>query len=252
MKFDYPQAHQIPDLRLLWKKAFGDPDAFLDGFFSTGYDPRRCRCVLVDNQVAAALYWFDISWDDLKCAYLYAVATDPDFRGRGLCRVLMADTATLLKEAGYDGLLLVPQEEGLFSMYAKMGYLPGTEICEFRSAAAGVPASIREITAAEYASRRAALLPPGSVIQEGESLPFLGWLARFYASDDFLAAVSQAPDQLRILEFLGDPSRAGTLVAALGHREAPLRTPGAGRLFSMYLPLSDRCIRPGYFSFCFD
>ena len=252
MKFDYPQTHQIPELRQLWKKAFGDPDVFLDGFFSTGYDSRRCRCALSDGQVAAALYWFNISWDGLKCAYIYAVATDPVFRGQGLCRGLMADTAALLKEAGYDGLLLVPQEENLFSMYAKMGYLPGTDIREFHCAAIENAIPIREISSAEYASRRAALLPPGGVTQAGENLPFLDWLAYFYAADDFLAAVSRAPGHLRILEYLGNPSQAPALVAALGHRESTLRMPGEGRTYSMYLPLSPRCTRPGYFAFCYD
>lgn len=252
MKFDYPQTHQIPQLRQLWKDAFGDPDEFLDGFFATGYDSRRCRCALAEGRVAAALYWFDISWDNLKCAYLYAVATDPGFRGRGLCRQLMADTAALLKEAGYDGLLLVPQEEGLFAMYRKMGYLPATNIAEFHCAGADAAASIREISAAEYASRRASLLPPGAVIQEGNNLPFLEWLARFYVCDDSLAAVSRAPNHLRVLEYLGDLTQAGELVAALGQREATIRTPGTDRPYSMYLPLTSRCNRPGYFAFCFD
>lgn len=252
MKFDYPQPHQIPELRQLWKEAFGDPDVFLDGFFSIGYDPHRCRCVAVDGRIAAALYWFDISWDQLKCAYIYAVATDPAFRGKGLCRNLMADTAKLLKDAGYDGMLLVPQEEGLFAMYRKMGYLPATNIAEFHCAGADKAASIQEISAAEYASRRAALLPRGSVIQEGDNLPFLDWLACFYASEDFLAAVSRAPGHLRILEYLGDPTQAGALVTALGHRESTFRAPGADRPYSMYLPLSSRCGKPSYFAFAFD
>ena len=252
MKFDYPQAHQIPQLRLLWKNAFGDPDVFLDGFFTTGYDPRRCRCALVEGRVAAALYWFDISWDNLKCAYLYAVATDPDFRGRGLCRHLMEDTARILKENGYEGILLVPQDEGLFSMYGKMGYLPGTSINEFHCAASDAAVSIREISAAEYATRRAALLPPGTVTQEGNNLPFLEWLARFYVCDGFLAVVSRAPDHLRVLEYLGDPTQTGALVAALGQREATIRTPGNEKAFSMYLPLHSNCPKPEYFAFCFD
>ena len=251
MRFECPREDRIPQLRQLWKNAFGDTDEFLDLFFSTGFCPHRCRCVTVEGQVAAALYWFDIRWDGLPCAYLYAVATDPSFRGRGLCRALMADTAAHLRTAGYEGALLVPQNDGLFGMYGKMGYLPATNICE-TICAARAPAAIREIGVSEYAALRRPLLPRRSVVQEGDNLTFLSALARFYAGDGFLAAACLERDHLRILEYLGDPDAAGGLVAALGRTEATLRTPGPGKPFSMYLPLSDRCSPPEYFAFPFD
>ena len=252
MKFDYPAPEQIPALRSLWKTAFGDGDAFLDLFFSSAYTPRRCRCAVEDDRVAAALYWFDVSWNDCRCAYIYAVATDPRYRGRGICRKLMADTAALLKGNGYQGILLVPQEEGLFSMYAKMGYLPGSSLDEFHCAASEHTVPIREITAAEYAAHRRISLPPGGVIQEGENLTFLAGIARFYRGDGFLAAVSREEAHLRILEYLGDPDQIAPLVAALGRREATVRTPGNSKAFSMYLPLTPDCPKPEYFAFCFD
>lgn len=252
MKFDHPHQDQIPALRQLWKKAFGDTDAFLDLFFSTGFHPLRCRCILDDHRIVAALYWFDICWDNLRGAYLYAVATDPEYRGRGLCRALMEDTAALLTASGYDGALLVPQEDGLIAMYTKMGYLPATAIREELCTAGTVPVPIREISAREYAKARLPLLPPRSVIQEAENLTFLETIARFYRGDGFLAAVSRETEHLRILEFLGDDSLAGGFLAALGHSEATLRSPGGQTPYAMYRPLSNRCSKPVYFGFCFD
>ena len=79
---DYPQAEQLPALRQLWKQAFGDTDAFLDIFFSTAFSPERCRCVVTDGEVAAALYWFSCEADGQPLAYLYAVATAERFRGQ--------------------------------------------------------------------------------------------------------------------------------------------------------------------------
>lgn len=252
MRFDYPREDQIPQLRQLWKKAFGDTDAFLDIFFSTAFSPRRCRYILLENRIAAALYWFDVRWNDLPCAYIYAVATDPDFRGQGLCRALMEDAAHILEKAGYDGALLVPQDEGLRAMYGKMGYLSATRLDEFHCAASDHSTPILELTAAEYAADRRIRLPALSVLQEGENLTFLSQLARFYKGDRFLAAVSREQDHLRILEYLGDSAEIGSLIAALGHREATVRTPGERVPFAMYRPLSERCTRPNYFSFCFD
>ena len=59
MTIDSPKIDQLPQLRALWKEAFGDTDAYLDSFFTLGFSPERCRCVTEDGQVSAALYWFD-------------------------------------------------------------------------------------------------------------------------------------------------------------------------------------------------
>ena len=59
-----PRKEQIPKLRALWKEAFGDTDDFLDSFFETAFDKERCRCVVIDGEVAAALYWFDCDVKD--------------------------------------------------------------------------------------------------------------------------------------------------------------------------------------------
>ena len=101
------------------------------GFFASGYSPRRCRCAAENGNVAAALYWFDAEFRGQKFAYLYAVATHPDFRNRGLCRTLMADTAACLTERGYDGALLMPQDSGLREMYGRMGFRDCCTVSEF-------------------------------------------------------------------------------------------------------------------------
>ena len=251
MTADYPGFGDIAQLRSLWKKAFGDTDAFLDIFFSTGYSPDRCRFIRQGGIIGTALYWMDLSWDDRKFAYIYAVATDPDCRGQGLCRQLMADTAALLTGRGYAGAILVPQAEGLRAMYAKMGYLPAAPIDQVLCVAS-VPCPITQINLLDYAARRASLVPEGSLALGREALEFLGELARFYVGDGFLAAVSLEQEHLRILEYLGNRELAPGLVAALGATEATLRTPGQGSAFGMYLPLSQGCPRPEYYPFAFD
>ena len=100
-------------LKDLWKLAFGDSDEVIEAFFRTAFAPERCRYLEIGGQTATALYWFDTQWTGQKFAYLYAVATHPDFRGQGLCRRLMEETHAILTEQGYDGALLMPAEAGL-------------------------------------------------------------------------------------------------------------------------------------------
>ena len=100
MKIDYPIPQQYEGLVHLWQEAFGDTRAFIGGFFRTAFSPARCRCVTLDGQVAAALYWMDLRLGDHRYAYLYAVAVAKAFRGRGLCAKLMADTRSTLTLRG--------------------------------------------------------------------------------------------------------------------------------------------------------
>jgi GNAT superfamily N-acetyltransferase len=252
MKPDYPKLRQIPGLRKLWKEAFGDSDAFLDLFFASGFSPDRCRCIANGDEIAAVCYWFDITCEGQKLAYVYAVATAKASRGQGLCRKLLADCADLLKAQGYSGILLVPQDEGLIRMYGGMGYLPATRLGEALWAAGDTAAPLRELTPEEYTRLREGRLPPFSALQEGPGLTFLGTQARFYEGPDFLTAVSRETEHLRILEYLGDTASIPSFIRALGHREATVRLPGDDRPYGMYLPLTADCKKPEYFAFSYD
>jgi len=251
MTIDAPQNIHIPALRRLWKQAFGDEDAFLDSFFAMGYAPERCRQLTVDGHLAAALYWFDCEWAGGRLAYLYAVATDAAFRGRGLCRALMEDTHRQLKELGYDGAVLVPGSESLFRLYEKMGYRTCSTIREFSCTAAHTPAKLRRISAEAYALLRRQLLPVGSVVQEGKTLAFLQTYAAFYAGENLILAASREDDKLIVSELLGESQSAAGIVSALGCTQGRFRTPGKDKPFSMYHPLSDRPA-PSYFGLALD
>lgn len=252
MRIDAPTPSLEPQLRRLWKDAFGDSDAFLDAFFSTAYSPDRCRCVTVDDRLAAALYWFDISCTDQKMAYLYAVATAPAFREQGFCRALMGNTHIHLASLGYRGALLVPDGEALTRMYAGLGYRPSSGIREFVCAMGSAPISLHRIDREEYARLRRQLLPPGGVIQEGENLTFLETQAEFYAGLDFLLAARREEGLLLGLELLGNADAAPGILSALGSPRGQFRTPGTHQPFAMFLPLKADAEAPSHFGLAFD
>lgn len=251
MTIKSPTQDQIPQLRKLWQQAFGDTDAFLDIFFSAAFSPTRCRCVLVEGDVAAALYWFSCEAGGQPLAYLYAVATDEKFRGRGLCRRLMEDTHSHLASLGYAGALLVPGDAGLREMYRGMGYADATGIQTF-SCKADQPVLLEELDAAEYAAQRRKLLPPNGVVQEGENLRFLERLGRFYRGEDFLLCAVKAGDCLTVPELLGNAAAAPGIVAALGCKEGAFTVPGEEKPFAMVIALTPDFQKPSHFAFAFD
>ncbi len=249
MKIDYPAESQIPALKALWAKCFPDPQSAIDAFFTTGFSLERCRVVNKDGNIAAALYWLDAAYRDQKLAYLYAVATDPECRGQGLCRLLMEDTHLLLRSQGYAAALLLPGEPGLRQMYAGFGY----DICcqweEFtREAEAPVP--LTEITWKTYEALRPGFLPRDGAVQTG--LDFFATYGKFYQGEGFLLAAAREGENLLGMELLGDAQAASGILAALNCKKGTFRTPGRGKEGAMALKLKADALLPGYFGLTFD
>ena len=250
MEIRSPSDAQIPGLRKLWKQAFGDTDDFLDLFFGTAFSKERSLCALEGDTVAAAMYWLDCEYADRRVAYLYAVATDENCRGRGLCRRLTEGAHRILKERDYAGSILVPAEPGLFIMYGKMGYRTCSSVSEWK-VTAGKPVLLHPLTCAEYATARRELLPPGAVIQEGETLALLAGMGEFYSGDGVLLAAIRDGDSLWVPELLGDREKAPAIVAALGAKTGKFRGPGEEKPFAMYCPF-DESPAPTYLGFALD
>lgn len=245
MNIEHPTSTQIPQLRALWKEAFGDSDSFLDTFFGTAFAPERCLCVTVNGEIAAAAYWFSCG----QYAYIYAVATAKRHRGKGLCHALMAKIHALLQRQGYDGCIVVPGEESLRRFYAGMGYADFGGMEEF-SCAAGAPLPIHKVGAEEFATLRRQYLPDGGVVQEGENLAFLSRWAEFYAGADFLLTATREGETLRGLELLGNRAVAPGILSALDATCGTFCTPGHTP-FAMYKSLVVKN-PPTYFGFAFD
>ena len=251
MRIDYPAEGQLPQLRQLWKEAFGDDDAFLSSFFGSVFSPDRCRCMTEEGQVTAALYWLDCRHEERPLAYLYAVATHKKHRGKGLCRALMADTHRLLKELGYAGAILVPGEPGLFEMYRSMGYKLCSHVRQWRCAAADQGMALWEIDQAEYAALRRQYLPQGGVVQEDQNLTLLCSMTRLYAGENVLLCARDERGSLLCQELLGDQAAAPRILAALQYDQGTFRGPGQEQAFAMYHPLS-AAPAPQYFGLAFD
>ncbi len=289
MTIKCPTREDIPGLRRLWQQAFGDGDAYLDAFFSTGFSPERC---LFAGDAQAACYWLDCSCRGQKIAYLYAVATAEDRRGQGLCRALMSRVKEVLREQGYAGILLVPGSEALRAMYRKLGFCNATTLREFSATALpspeapclaeanslrplrghlpqrgrqmapslrelsampteGVEEILQSLSAEAYAQARQALLPEGAAIEGPEFFRFLATQASFYRFGDAIFVCIREQDHLFIPELLGDEGCICQILTALGCTHATARTPGPGTDWAMYCPLTPGTA-PTHFSLALD
>ena len=253
MNIDKPKYTKLSAMRYLWKEAFGDTDDFLDTFFATAFSEERCRLVTIDEEVVAALYWFDCMHVNHPVAYVYAVATKEAYRGQCICHKLMDDTREYLKKLGYAGIVLVPGSKALFDLYESMGFQTCSSIREIDCNAGTDKIEVEQIDIGEYQRLRRQYLQAGGVVQEGENLTFLHTMSDFYAGTDFVLAAYTEDNILHGTELLGNANNAPNIVKSFGCEKGSFRTPGEGNDFAMYLPLeTDGLPAPTYFGLAFD
>ena len=252
MNIDNPCSHDIPELKKLWKEAFGDTDETIDGFFNTAFSEKRCMCVKSDGNLAAALYWFGCKCADNDVAYIYAVATYEVYRGKGIFHKLMEHTHQHLKNIGYIGAVLVPGSNSLFDFYEAMGYSVCGNISEINTVASENHIDIRKIDEYEYAGLRRKLLPERGVVQENENLDYLETQAEFYAGDSFLLAAQKHGEKLYGMELLGDDTVISDILCTLNCKSGVFRIAGNERKFAMYYSLGSDEVKPEYFGLAFD
>lgn len=118
----------IPRQRVLWTLAFGDGGDYVDNFYHNYYRPERVLVLEEDGVLQAMTAWFDttLTMPDGNCwkaGYLYAVATHPDARGRGLAGALLKYADFYLKEEQHcQAVTTVPAEPSLHNFFASNGF----------------------------------------------------------------------------------------------------------------------------------
>ena len=117
----------VPAQRELWKLAFGDSDQYIDNFYNTYYRPERVVVLEEDGAVRSMTAWFDTTFTvpgqgEYRSAYLYAVATHPDCRGRGLAGKLLAGADDYFRTLGIPAVTTVPAEPSLHDFFGANGF----------------------------------------------------------------------------------------------------------------------------------
>jgi len=143
------------ELKELWHTVFGDDYAYINLFFKNEYSLCDTFAEIVDGKVVSVLYLLDCRVDfnggTYNGKYLYAAATHPDYRSRGLMGKLIIEAIDYCKNnSGIDFISLVPANDGLYDYYGKFGFKTAFYRCE-----AAVTASVN--ASSEYCYCKAEL-----------------------------------------------------------------------------------------------
>ena len=274
MQAGLSSVEDVPSLKALWQTCFGDTQEEIDQFFSSLFVPEQTFTLRQGSSPAAMAVYFPLtlklSGGTRSVAYLYAVCTDPAFRGRGLCTDLLEFAAGYLSMKGFDALALVPGSKDLSAFYEARGYAPffynETHTVRQWPELSG---KLARAEAAEYAQIRSRLLEqcPALVYPEallayekelcrktgGDLVAFTDDGGRFGCA----AVEYTKPGQVLCRELIwpGDPEEAAAILRPHFPAELyVLRTPPRHRRepFGLYRPLTGPQDGPAYLGFAFE
>jgi len=130
MEFGLSVPADVPRLRALWTTAFGDGDEFLNLFFSTLYRPEEMLVGRERGRVVTMLALLPMTLVDerggrQRTPYIYALASDPEERGKGWARGLLRFAGETAARRGAAGLCTVPAQASLHRFFASAGFGEG-------------------------------------------------------------------------------------------------------------------------------
>ena len=117
---------ELPQLRDLWRKCFGDPGAYVDIFFQKFCSIDQVLVVDDDGEVdsMAAMLPGAIQLPDgteVPVGYVYALATNPYMQGKGHARQLLRYADDFLQKRGDKAMVLVPASPSLHRFFEAVG-----------------------------------------------------------------------------------------------------------------------------------
>lgn len=104
----------------IYMAAFNDDEAFTRLLFDNSFED-SCYYYFHEDKVVSMLFAFDVWLNGEKGKYVYGVATDEAFRGKGYMRKLFSLLEEKL-ENDYKFICLRPMSEDLFDFYARLNF----------------------------------------------------------------------------------------------------------------------------------
>lgn len=145
-------------IRDIWKQSFGDEDDYISFYLEHRMTEENMLIIKQEGKAVSMASFLPVQYlhegTYIDSCYVYAVATLPEYRGRGFAARIMEFAEELYEQP----LLLAPADESLISYYEKLGFqrafphtrqqfTSGVQALEVREKSAF---SMEEVTAEEY------------------------------------------------------------------------------------------------------
>ena len=114
---------EMQDIIHVWKKCFGEDDPSIYTFLSRYYFNHCTMLEKVDGHVVSTVFMIPCQTQFGLAAYLYGIATLPEYQHQGISGRLILQMLEKCKEYGAVFSFLIPADDKLKDYYTKFGYM---------------------------------------------------------------------------------------------------------------------------------
>ena len=127
MRKYYADKNDAEELSSLWTTVFGDESEYPEFFLNNAVAESEIYAAREDGKIVSAFYLVDCTLisrnNRYKGKYLYAAATLPEYRNKGIMSKMITEVSEELKNNGADFICLYPAEKSLYEYYEKLGFV---------------------------------------------------------------------------------------------------------------------------------
>ncbi len=122
----HPQISDIPALKDIWAKIFGDTPSYIDLFFADKFSPSSCLVYKEKEKIVSMIHFpqYKIKFynSTLTAGYICGAATLPSHRSKGIMAKLIAAACDRMRDRGDAFAVLIPAGDRLFRFYENFGF----------------------------------------------------------------------------------------------------------------------------------
>lgn len=120
-------ANDIEELKMIWKVIFGD-DPSINDYFSLSFSENTVLVYEEDQKIVSMLHMIPCNISKQNGYYLYALATEDQYRNLGIMGKMIKRAHEIACEQGKAFTFLSPADAGLSRYYQRYDYEPLTHI----------------------------------------------------------------------------------------------------------------------------
>ena len=106
----------------VWRVCFGDEEPFVHSFLARYYFKDNAFVHYEEGRVVSMAFWIPCATELGPTAYLYAIATLPEYRERGYAGLLVRKALESARQSGCVAAMLIPADADLKGFYRQLGF----------------------------------------------------------------------------------------------------------------------------------
>ena len=122
LHFHALKPYELSNILPLWQSVFRDDEKYIRQCLTVFAGPGHVFAAQEEGRFVAQLLAVPCLAGGVRGAYLFALATAPEFRGKGVMSALMKASEAAMQLEGAAFFVLIPAEESLYNYYTERGY----------------------------------------------------------------------------------------------------------------------------------